>query len=454
MATVFQTIDLTATLDKLERAKLTGEAAALAVKAREAWRGALDIGHQTPGAEGKRAAGKVRRESERLARQACEAGKVKAVFHKRWRYTYVAYAGPGAKGVRKTATGSTTQTETETTAGMMQAEQDKVREGIKDAPKLSDKVHMFADVVKKYMTWGKTQGNQRTGKPWSESHRCTKEARLAFWAGHLHTLDDVQLDRVELVLQELGQTGLPDRTQKARPLTGKTLAGYAGELSALTKWALDRDYLDRDPLRKLGCYAAEAQTKRRAATAEEIRAILAAASNPRERLLFEAAFFTGLRASELRRLTARHIACDVLRSGIHLAGVAKYDKRGLHPIPRPLAERLLEHGKALPDGAPLFDVDRHPYRPLDRAMKRAGVQKRTPEGRLDFHALRTTYITMMDHLGLSGKETQQLARHSSMSVTFDRYAQPSPERMKAAVDRLWEGTNTDTTGTQCKVAGS
>ncbi len=52
----------------------------------------------------------------------------------------------------------------------------------------------------------------------------------------------------------------------------------------------------------------------------------------------------------------------------------------------------------------------------------AGIPIETNEGTIDFHGLRHTYCTRLARSGISPKEAQTLARHSSITLTMDRYA--------------------------------
>ena len=53
----------------------------------------------------------------------------------------------------------------------------------------------------------------------------------------------------------------------------------------------------------------------------------------------------------------------------------------------------------------------------------AGIAYKDAAGRqFDFHALRHTFITRIVKAGVSPKEAQSLARHSTITLTMDRYA--------------------------------
>ena len=58
-------------------------------------------------------------------------------------------------------------------------------------------------------------------------------------------------------------------------------------------------------------------------------------------------------------------------------------------------------------------------------------------GKVDFHALRVTFATLLMESGASAKECQALMRHSTMQMTLDRYVKARPERLQAAAETVW-----------------
>ena len=54
---------------------------------------------------------------------------------------------------------------------------------------------------------------------------------------------------------------------------------------------------------------------------------------------------------------------------------------------------------------------------------------------VDFHAMRTAYVTLVDENGASWKETRTLARHTSLQVT-ERYARTRNPRLNGIVEAI------------------
>jgi site-specific recombinase XerD len=59
---------------------------------------------------------------------------------------------------------------------------------------------------------------------------------------------------------------------------------------------------------------------------------------------------------------------------------------------------------------------------LHKDMKAAGISITVAGERVDFHALRHTYVTNLVASGMNPKTAMDLARHSDVNLTFARYA--------------------------------
>lgn len=269
-----------------------------------------------------------------------------------------------------------------------------------------------------------------------------------------HTLDlqllkDLNgcLPRVELALGDL----------QAQGLLGKTLGQYAESIAAFCYWCVDRDYLANYPLRKLKSFDTTPLTHRRSLAPDEVARLLKAAPYER-RLLYEVAMCTGLRANELRSLTVHDL--DINRSCLRLdSSWTKNRKSGDQPIPRELTCRLSEFASqdaasglylhnyrrrdaGTPPSEPLLYIHSDPSKSFTMDLQRANIPKTTPEGKLDFHAMRTTYATLVVESGANLKEAQTLLRHSSPQLTMNVYARVRKGRLgevAESVGRLMVG---------------
>lgn len=335
--------------------------------------------------------------------------------HKKWRFKYVDY-----EGKRRTATGHPTKEETKTLAWKTETEQKLIRDGMRPRPKSCDQPRTFEAVVAEYLAWGESQGGHG-GRPWAKGHLVMRRRHLKFWRNRLALdfLSDLigSLPKVEAALREKQNAGR----------AGKTLQNYAEALAALCDWAIDREYLESDPLKKLQKFDVSPRTFRRALTAEEVNRVLAAAPLDR-RILFEVALASGLRAGELRSLRVSHL--DAVAGGLRLeAAWTKGRKAVFQPLHPALVQKLAAYSSSKATSAPLLKVPKATSKLLYKYLALAGIPKVTAEGHVDFHALRTAYTTFVFEAGASVKEAQSLARHSTPDLTVNVYAKSRSPRL-------------------------
>jgi hypothetical protein len=86
--------------------------------------------------------------------------------------------------------------------------------------------------------------------------------------------------------------------------------------------------------------------------------------------------------------------------------------------------------------AGLLVVPSHPARELDKDLVKAGIPKRTSEGKLDFHACRVAYTTLVIEVGATVKEAQTLLRHSTPQLTMNAYARARDDRLAEVAERV------------------
>jgi integrase len=66
-------------------------------------------------------------------------------------------------------------------------------------------------------------------------------------------------------------------------------------------------------------------------------------------------------------------------------------------------------------------------------LEAAGTKRVTADGKVDFHALRVTYITELARNGVSPAIAQKLARHSAIKLTIGVYTRFSAAEVASAV---------------------
>ena len=344
----------------------------------------------------------------------------------KWRAWYRSHL-TGSDGRRKTLkfTGTRSRRETLTLAQERQVQEDRIVAGLIPAPEERQPWRDFVDTVQDYLAYGEAQGG-RGGRPWGRVHARNQRARLAWWHEQIgfQTLADLMhaLRPVETALVRLRDRGR----------TSKTLRDYQESLQSFCRWCIDRGYLPSDPLARLRKFDMTPQVNRRPLTTAEIARIMALVP-PDRVLLYEVALFTGLRAGELAHLRGWHL--DMERGGLRLeAEWTKNRRPGFQPLPRYLLEKLA--GTSASPSDALLDVPSHPARTFDKDLHIAGIAKDSPDGVLVFHSWRATYGTLLDELGASPKETQELMRHATPMLTMQRYVQARFDRRQRLVEDM------------------
>jgi integrase len=166
--------------------------------------------------------------------------------------------------------------------------------------------------------------------------------------------------------------------------------------------------------------------------------------------LYHTVLSTGFRRNEVRALTPAQFELDASPPGVVLPTKRAKNKQGtVQVLPAGVAAGLREYLKGKPLDRPVWPGTWHekPAKMLRQDLAAAGIPYVVPgpDGPLyaDFHALRHTYITMLEDTGVSPKAAQELARHSDVRLTLGRYTHAKRQAMAEAVDRLALPANRD-----------
>ncbi len=156
-------------------------------------------------------------------------------------------------------------------------------------------------------------------------------------------------------------------------------------------------------------------------------------------IVYLVAASTGIRRGELELLEWRDVLLDVPQPFIAVrSSVAKNDKHVMQPLPKFVSEKLREfrplHARpnelVFAAGVPRMQV----YR---RDLAAAGIDYKDAEGRVaDFHALRTTFGTLLTLASRSQRTVMELMRHSDMKLTAKTYTDASMLPVSETVDLL------------------
>ncbi len=244
---------------------------------------------------------------------------------------------------------------------------------------------------------------------------------------------------------------LRERRNRGRSI--KTSNLYLDGVKAFAAWLVTDRRIDVNALTHLegGNVKLDRRHDRRALPIEELRGVIASArtSNRAFRglaggdraVLYSVACVSGFRAEELA--TLRPTAFDLDAATVTLSAEnAKNGKTAVQPLPADVAEELQTYlvGRSL-DG-PIWPGNwfQNAAEMLRIELDACGIPYTVegPDGPLyaDFHALRHSYVALLDKSGATLKEAMQLARHSDPKLTMAVYGRARLNDLTAAVGKL------------------
>ena len=205
---------------------------------------------------------------------------------------------------------------------------------------------------------------------------------------------------------------------QAVQLSAKTRNEYLGHAVAFLNWLIRNDRSTHNPLRnvrKLPTVGAET-FKRRSLTFEEFVRFIQGSG--KRRLVYFLACGTGLRRGELKQLRWTDVDLNPTEPVIRLRPeTTKNKKGGTLPLLPDLADLLRQQkkhhfsGLVLPRGIP-------EPKTLAKDLKACGIAVEDERGyRVDFHALRHTFVSLLAHAKVSELVRMKLARHSAWKQT-------------------------------------
>ncbi len=252
---------------------------------------------------------------------------------------------------------------------------------------------------------------------------------------------DLSPSALEVWLAELRESGK----------SAKTSNHYLDAAKAFTRWLVAARRFRDDPLAYLQGVnvAAEGQRERRSLSAKEIRQLRDAAEAGADYRdltgsdrwkLYATALYTGLRRNELAALNPQSFDFDSKPPTVTVeASVSKHRRRDVLPVHDELVDLLRAWVESHPPDASLWPGTwwRRAADMLKRDLKAAGIPAVDERGRvLDFHALRHTYISNLASAGVHPSVAKELARHSTIQLTMDRYTHVAQEKMAEALEAL------------------
>ncbi len=266
------------------------------------------------------------------------------------------------------------------------------------------------------------------------------------------------------------QGALKQLRDKGRSL--KTCNHYLRAIKSFSRW-LHRDKRTRDDalmiLESFNAITDLRRVRREISPEELIRLITTAEGRtlaehrmpgPDRAMAYRLALGTGFRAKELRSMTPASFDLDSDPPTVTVtAAHSKRRRKDSQPIRRNLAEQLRPWIKGRPKGEMLFArLPKNTARMLRsdlKAAREAWIAEAKTDAEIearrksdflayengagevfDFHATRHTYISGIVNGGASVKVAQELARHSTPTLTIGRYAQTRLHDLEGALESL------------------
>ena len=321
----------------------------------------------------------------------------------------------------------------------------------------------------------------------SEQHVALTVARCeaAFFGCGFKLLGHLDADKVANWLKQRRDEskvvkGQDAKTSKPKPFGIASSNHHLVAVKGFGNWLVKARRLERNPFAHLSRLngKVDVRVERRALESEELSRLIDATAHstttfrgltgPDRSALYTLAVMTGLRANELASLTASSFDFQANPPTVTVEAENEKSGRGatlpLHPFVADKVTRWLtsrEQASATPitetlwpgtwskKAAEMFRRDLDEARSIwlaevekiaDEHGRRTASKFLKPENAngevADFHALRHTFITMLASSGVHPKVAQQLARHSTITLTMDRYSHTRLVDLNTAVENL------------------
>ena len=148
----------------------------------------------------------------------------------------------------------------------------------------------------------------------------------------------------------------------------------------------------------------------------------------------------GFRAGEMATLTPASFDLGGIPATVTVqAAYSKRRRKDTQPLRPDITEMIARFIEGKPTDQPLWPGTwyERAFEMVRLDLERAGIPYTDADGRdFDFHALRHQFITNLAAAGVHPKTAQILARHSTITLTMDRYAHVGLVDTAVALDKL------------------
>ncbi|MGA9779096.1 MAG: tyrosine-type recombinase/integrase [Verrucomicrobiia bacterium] len=231
------------------------------------------------------------------------------------------------------------------------------------------------------------------------------------------------------------QSWRKDQTTKAP----KTLNEYLATLSAFWTWLRKQSRVTVNPfelVERTDTRGKERVQRRALSDAQAIQLLQVAGKN---QLAYMLPLYAGLRRNEAKTLHWSDLVLGDNGGLLRLhAAVNKNRKEQSLPLHRDLAKALQQQKPADCKANDLVLVNGVPkMKEFRQDLKKAGIPFLDERGhRMDYHALRTTFITRLSTMKVHPRLAMELARHSDMRLTMKTYTDAGQLPLREVMDTL------------------
>ena len=292
-----------------------------------------------------------------------------------------------------------------------------------------------------WLAW--MQSGTVTGKQIAQVyHRASSVIAESQWV----VSTDASPSGLEAALSRLGRGCGRGSGDQVRDWSPQTRNSYLKAVKQFYRWLLDDGRISFSPIAGVKARSTRQDRRhdRRALTMEELQRLFQAArestwvyrgiDGTARYHLYLLASATGFRLHELSTIEGESF--DWQAGTVTVMGA--YTKNKL-TARQPLPPDVLEAMRAWVQPGPLWPGtwQERGARMLRHDLREAGIPYRDAAERVaDFHALRHTFITLLVASGAAPKVAQQLARHSDIRLTLDRYTHLEDEELKRAAGNM------------------
>lgn len=252
-----------------------------------------------------------------------------------------------------------------------------------------------------------------------------------------------------------------------KQLSTKMKKNIYGELRCILNYAVKLDYLQKNPLLKLGNFKSTLECKKEMDfyTSEDflkfIKAAYACAKSHEQKenslaewdyyVFFSIAFYTGLRKGEIHALKWSDIKGCYLTVSRSIVQILKGADRETAPknkssirtlqLPKPLLKILSEHKERqqqYPDFSEDFRVCGAVRSLRDTSLqnKNALYAKLAEVKKIRIHDFRHSHVSLLANMGINIQEIARRLGHSDIEMTWNTYSHLYPREEEKAIDIL------------------